>query len=163
MSHCAKHNMDGSSDHSSIGATAGNIISSNGSGGVAYTRKRYLYSFSCLHYINDDNIAYLASWGWSNVQSPSETRFTKGNISRLNTYVVLNTITETVTLEVLKNGVGTGIIISYTSEETGSKTLVCDVDVADGDLLTVKAIVPNTGPPKTIRIGQIEIEFEETI
>lgn len=84
---------------------------------------------------------YFSQWGAYSAQAPAERRVPKMKAKRFTMNITTNTVGDNTTFTVLKNGVETALTLTYGSTETGRKTIASDIQFADGDLLTVKAVI----------------------
>lgn len=116
------------------------------------------YQFSGGANIVGGQTGYFASWGSYSARDGAESRFPKCRAIALNMNVTTNTLNSESTFEIIKNGEGTGIIVTYATEEIGRKRATGEVEIADGDLITIEGVLGGNGG-QAIYLKEINGEF----
>ena len=88
---------------------------------------------------------YLAPWGAFGVETSAQIRMPACTLKRLTIYISSNTVTGDTVYTINKNGVATGLTVTFGNVETGRKTIAADVSFADSDLLSLEAVIGGTG------------------
>ena len=102
---------------------------------------------------------YLAPWGAYGVESSAQFRSPACTLKRLTIFVSTNEIEDDTVYTINKNGVATGLTVTFGSAETGRKTIATDVSIADGDLLSLEVVIGGN-PSDGIFYKEASIEME---
>lgn len=88
---------------------------------------------------------YLAPWGAFGAEASAQFRSPACTLKRLTIYISSNTVNGNTVYTINKNGVATGLTVTFGNVETGRKTIAADVSFADSDLLSLEVAIGGNG------------------
>lgn len=118
-----------------------------------------MMSFASGAGLAGNQTGYLAEWGSYSVESSAQTRMPACTLKRLTLNVSSNTIAGDTVYTVRKNGVDTGLTLTFGNAESGRKTIATDVSFSDGDLMSLEAVIGGTGG-SSIFLKEASLEVE---
>jgi hypothetical protein len=124
------------------------------------TANRSLFDMASGTSMTGNQTGYLSSFGNYVVNTAAETRMQACSLIRFTMNVSTNTLAGASTFELWLNNAATGWIITYGAGATGRQTITnggVALAVADGDLLTVKAILGGN-PAQAIYPKEVSVE-----
>ena len=109
--------------------------------------------------LSGNQTGYLASWGVYSVEASAQVRMLACTLKRLTIYISSNTVTGDTVYTINKNGVATGLTVTFGNVETGRKTIATDITFADGDLLSLEVVIGGN-PSQGIFYKEASVEME---